>query len=196
MGLRGRRVRVPRPGPGASPGARGRGGRAGRRRRVAARRHPDGDQGPQPDCRRPDGLRITGLRRHVPEVSDAVTLAMEAAGLVSLGKTSTPEFGSPCYTEPEGRPPRSPHWTRLGSPAAPRWRGGRVAAGAGPGGAGSDGGVRSGSGVVLRPGRPKADPRPDQWLPIRRPDRPGHLRLDRAHGRRRRGLLDVLAGRG
>ena len=42
---------------------------------------------------------------HVPEVSDEVVLRMEGAGLVSLGKTSTPEFGSPCYTEPEGLPP-------------------------------------------------------------------------------------------
>jgi len=47
---------------------------------------------------------------YVPEVSDAVTLALEAAGLVSLGKTSTPEFGSPCYTEPEGRPPAVTPW--------------------------------------------------------------------------------------
>jgi amidase len=41
----------------------------------------------------------------VPEISDAVVEAIEAAGLVSLGKTSTPEFGSPCYTEPDGLPP-------------------------------------------------------------------------------------------
>ncbi|RHW27929.1 amidase [Nocardioides immobilis] len=47
---------------------------------------------------------------YVPEVSDAVTLAIEAAGLVSVGKTSTPEFGSPCYTEPEGRPPAVTPW--------------------------------------------------------------------------------------
>jgi amidase len=78
---------------------------------------------------------------HVPEVSDAVTLAMEAAGLVSLGKTSTPEFGSPCYTEPEGRPPAVTPWdtTRMaggssgGAAAA-------VAAGLVPAAQGSDGG--------------------------------------------------------
>jgi len=77
----------------------------------------------------------------VPEVSDAVTLAMEAAGLVSLGKTSTPEFGSPCYTEPEGRPPAVTPWdtTRMaggssgGAAAA-------VAAGLMPVAQGSDGG--------------------------------------------------------
>ncbi len=48
----------------------------------------------------------------VPEVSDEVVLRMEAAGLVSLGKTSTPEFGSPCYTEPDGLPPAVTPWDR------------------------------------------------------------------------------------
>ncbi|UMG93095.1 amidase [Nocardioides sp. TF02-7] len=78
---------------------------------------------------------------HVPTVSDAVTLAIEAAGMVSLGKTSTPEFGSPCYTEPEGRPPAVTPWdtTRMaggssgGAAAA-------VAAGLLPVAPGSDGG--------------------------------------------------------
>ncbi|MCB0906744.1 MAG: amidase [Nocardioidaceae bacterium] len=46
----------------------------------------------------------------VPDVSDNVVLAMEGAGLVSLGKTSTPEFGSPCYTEPDDRPPAVTPW--------------------------------------------------------------------------------------
>src|SRR4051794_36295363 len=46
----------------------------------------------------------------VPDVSDGVTLAIEAAGMVSLGKTSTPEFGSPCYTEPDGAPPAVTPW--------------------------------------------------------------------------------------
>lgn len=78
---------------------------------------------------------------YVPEVSDGVTLAIEAAGMVSLGKTSTPEFGSPCYTEPEGRPPAVTPWdvTRMaggssgGAAAA-------VAAGLVPVAQGSDGG--------------------------------------------------------
>ncbi|MDQ3664130.1 MAG: amidase family protein, partial [Actinomycetota bacterium] len=34
----------------------------------------------------------------VPRESDEVVLRIERAGLVSLGKTNTPEFGSPCYT--------------------------------------------------------------------------------------------------
>jgi amidase len=37
----------------------------------------------------------------VPDFSDELVLLIEAAGLVSLGKTNTPEFGSPCYTEPD-----------------------------------------------------------------------------------------------
>lgn len=77
----------------------------------------------------------------VPDVSDAVTLALEAAGMVSIGKTSTPEFGSPCYTEPEGQPPAVTPWDRTrmaggssgGAAAA-------VAAGLVPVAQGSDGG--------------------------------------------------------
>lgn len=46
----------------------------------------------------------------VPEVSDEVVLRLERAGLVSIGKTSTPEFGSPCYTEPDGQPPAVTPW--------------------------------------------------------------------------------------
>ncbi len=78
---------------------------------------------------------------YVPEVSDGVVLSMEAAGLVSLGKTATPEFGSPCYTEPEGHPPAVTPWDRTrmaggssgGAAAA-------VAAGLVPLAQGSDGG--------------------------------------------------------
>ena len=77
----------------------------------------------------------------VPEVSDAVTLSLEAAGMVSLGKTNTPEFGSPCYTEPEVAPPAVTPWDRTrmaggssgGAAAA-------VAAGLVPVAQGSDGG--------------------------------------------------------
>ncbi len=77
----------------------------------------------------------------VPDVDDAVTEAIEAAGMVSLGKTSTPEFGSPCYTEPDGLPPAVTPWDRTkmaggssgGAAAA-------VAAGLVPIAQGSDGG--------------------------------------------------------
>lgn len=48
----------------------------------------------------------------VPDTSDGVTLSVEAAGMVSLGKTNTPEFGSPCYTEPDVAPPAVTPWDR------------------------------------------------------------------------------------
>lgn len=77
----------------------------------------------------------------VPEVSDGVTLSLEAAGLVSLGKTNTPEFGSPCYTESDVAPPAVTPWDRgrtaggsSGGAAA------AVAAGLVPVAQGSDGG--------------------------------------------------------
>ena len=37
----------------------------------------------------------------VPAVDDAVVTKLAAAGTISLGKTSTPEFGFPCYTTNE-----------------------------------------------------------------------------------------------
>jgi amidase len=46
----------------------------------------------------------------VPDFSDELVLRIEAAGLVSLGKTNTPEFGSPCYTEPDVAPPAVTPW--------------------------------------------------------------------------------------
>ncbi|GGA59143.1 amidase [Pseudoclavibacter endophyticus] len=45
----------------------------------------------------------------VPEVSARLALDLDAAGGVSLGKTNTPEFGFPCYTENGlGAPARNP----------------------------------------------------------------------------------------
>jgi amidase len=81
------------------------------------------------------------FRDFVPQVSDGVTLSIEAAGMVSLGKTNTPEFGSPCYTEPDVAPPAVTPWDRTrmaggssgGAAAA-------VAAGLVPVAHGSDGG--------------------------------------------------------
>jgi amidase len=77
----------------------------------------------------------------VPDVSDGVTESIEAAGMVSLGKTNTPELGSPCYTEPDIAPPAVTPWDRTrtaggssgGAAAA-------VAAGLVPVAQGSDGG--------------------------------------------------------
>jgi amidase len=50
------------------------------------------------------------LRDFVPAGSDVVVDRLVAGGLISLGKTSTPEFGAPCYTEPAGLPPARTPW--------------------------------------------------------------------------------------
>ena len=134
----------------------------------------------------------------VPEVSDNVTLSLEAAGLVSLGKTSTPEFGSPCYTEPEGRPPAVTPWDRTrtaggssgGAAAA-------VAAGLVPVAQGSDGGgsIRipaSCCGLVgLKPSRGRVSPAPMYGDAIGLSTAGSIARTVRDAA----ALLDVLAGR-
>lgn len=134
----------------------------------------------------------------VPEVSDAVTLAIEAAGLVSIGKTSTPEFGSPCYTEPEGRPPAVTPWDRTrmaggssgGAAAA-------VAAGLVPVAQGSDGGgsIRipaSCCGLVgLKPTRGRISGSPTYGDPVGLATSGSIARTVRDAA----ALLDVLAGR-
>lgn len=95
---------------------------ARRRAREVAAVGPVGD-GASPLAGVPTAIKDLNLTRgvptafgspafagYLPEVSDGVTLAIEDAGMVSLGKTSTPEFGSPCYTEPEGRPAAVTPW--------------------------------------------------------------------------------------
>jgi len=81
------------------------------------------------------------LADNVPDFSDEVVLRIEAAGLVSLGKTNTPEFGSPCYTESDLAPPAVTPWdtTRMAGGSS----GGAASAVAGglvPLAQGSDGG--------------------------------------------------------
>ncbi len=77
----------------------------------------------------------------VPDFDDEVVRRIAAAGLVSLGKTSTPEFGSPCYTEPEGAPPAVTPWdtTRMAGGSS-GGAGAAVSAGLVPLAQGSDGG--------------------------------------------------------
>jgi amidase len=77
----------------------------------------------------------------VPQVSDEVVLRIEAAGMVSLGKTTTPEFGSPCYTEPDNSPPARTPWDldRMAGGSS-GGAGSAVAAGLVPVAQGSDGG--------------------------------------------------------
>ena len=134
----------------------------------------------------------------VPEVDDEVVRRIKAAGLVSLGKTSTPEFGSPCYTEPEGLPPAVTPWdtTRMaggssgGSAAA-------VAAGLVPIAQGSDGGgsIRipaSCCGIVgLKPTRGRISSAPTYGDPIGLATAGTLARTVRDAA----AFLDVLAGR-
>lgn len=50
------------------------------------------------------------LRGYVPEADDGVVTRFREAGTVMVGKTSTPELGLPCYTEPDIGPPARTPW--------------------------------------------------------------------------------------
>ncbi|MGH3497397.1 MAG: amidase [Nocardioidaceae bacterium] len=77
----------------------------------------------------------------VPAVSDEVVLRIEAAGMISLGKTNTPEFGSPCYTEPDVAPPaRTPYDLERSAGGSSGGAGAAVSSGLVPVAQGSDGG--------------------------------------------------------
>lgn len=78
---------------------------------------------------------------HIPETSDELVDVLDAAGAISLGKTSTPEFGMPSYTEPlAGRPARNPYDPGLGPGGSSGGAAVAVAAGLLPLAPGSDGG--------------------------------------------------------
>lgn len=47
---------------------------------------------------------------NIPSFTDELVLRIRRAGMPSLGKTATPEFGSPCYTEPFNAPPAVTPW--------------------------------------------------------------------------------------
>jgi amidase len=91
------------------------------------------------------GVRTTlGSRLYadfVPPVDDHVVTLLRGAGTISLGKTNTPEFGLPCYTENAIAPPARTPWDE--SRSAGGSSGGAaaaVAAGLVPFAQGSDGG--------------------------------------------------------
>ncbi len=78
---------------------------------------------------------------HVPEKSDELIEVLDAAGAISLGKTATPEFGMPAYTEPvAGRPARNPYDLALGAGGSSGGAAVAVSAGLLPFAPGSDGG--------------------------------------------------------
>jgi amidase len=78
---------------------------------------------------------------NVPEESDELAVALDDAGAVSLGKTNTPEFGMPSYTEPlANAPARNPYDLELGAGGSSGGAAAAVAAGLLPMAPGSDGG--------------------------------------------------------
>ncbi|HEV2887917.1 MAG TPA: amidase [Jatrophihabitans sp.] len=85
------------------------------------------------------GSRI--YRDFVPEVDDHVVTLLRQAGTISLGKTATPEFGLPCYTETDiGPPARTPWDTSRLAGGSSGGAAAAVAAGFVPLAQGSDGG--------------------------------------------------------
>ncbi|CAN5378065.1 amidase [soil metagenome] len=77
----------------------------------------------------------------VPDDSDELVTAIDEAGAVSLGKTNTPEFGMPSYTEPVANAPaRTPYDLSRGAGGSSGGAAVAVAAGLLPFAPGSDGG--------------------------------------------------------
>ncbi|MFE9258126.1 amidase [Streptomyces sp. NPDC006879] len=69
---------------------------------------------PIKDLHQVAGVRCTfgsqAFADHVPAIDDHIAVRMRAAGTVLLGKTNTPEFGLPCYTENQLAPPARTPW--------------------------------------------------------------------------------------
>ncbi|WP_433516712.1 amidase [Nonomuraea sp. CA-143628] len=79
-------------------------------------------------------------RGFVAPVDDTVVERLRDAGTVMLGKTATPEFGLPCYTETALSPPsRSPWDPRMSAGGSSGGAAAAVAAGLAPAAQGSDG---------------------------------------------------------
>jgi len=89
----------------------------------------------------PTSFGAATMRDFIPDVSDVVVERLRAAGTISLGKTATPEFGFPCYTEPAfAGPARNPWDPELLSGGSSGGSATAVAAGLVPIALGSDGG--------------------------------------------------------
>ena len=91
------------------------------------------------------GVRQTlgslAFKDNVPAEDDHVAAALRAAGTVMPGKTATPEFGLPCYTETEiGPPARTPWDLSRSAGGSSGGAGAAVASGLAPAAQGSDGG--------------------------------------------------------
>jgi len=74
-------------------------------------------------------------------IDEAHVTKLRSAGTIFLGKTATPEFGAPCYTEPEGHSPaRTPWDLNRSAGGSSGGAGTAVASGLLPAAPGSDGG--------------------------------------------------------
>lgn len=81
------------------------------------------------------------LAGNVGSATDAVAARLASAGAVMPGTTAAPEFGFPCYTEPDGRPPAVTPWdVRRGAGGSSGGAAAAVAAGIVPLAHASDGG--------------------------------------------------------
>lgn len=100
---------------------------------------------PVKDLHHVAGVRCTmgsrALVSFVPTVDDHVAAKLRAGGTIMLGKTNTPEFGLPCYTENHLAPPaRSPWDTERSAGGSSGGAAAAVAAGLAPVAHASDGG--------------------------------------------------------
>jgi amidase len=91
------------------------------------------------------GVRQTlgseAFRDNVPVTDDYVVTRLRDAGSIMLGKTATPEFGLPCYTETKiGPPARTPWDIRRSAGGSSGGAAAAVATGLAPAAQGSDGG--------------------------------------------------------
>jgi amidase len=83
----------------------------------------------------------TLLADNIADSDDYVVAALRAAGIVITGKTATPEFGLPCYTETKiGPPARTPWDLTRSAGGSSGGAAAAVAAGLAPAAQGSDGG--------------------------------------------------------
>lgn len=88
----------------------------------------------------PIGFGSATYRDFVAPVDDTIVVRLREAGTIMLGKTATPEFGLPCYTETAvGPPARSPWDPRTSAGGSSGGAAAAVAAGLAPAAQGSDG---------------------------------------------------------
>ncbi|TAM67539.1 MAG: amidase [Microbacteriaceae bacterium] len=89
----------------------------------------------------PAGFGSRLMAGYVPDTTDEIVQTLDAAGVISLGKTNAPEFGLPSYTESLAAPPaRNPWNPALGAGGSSGGAAVAVSSGMLPFAPGSDGG--------------------------------------------------------